>query len=102
MEGDEAVREKMVAVIEATGVTRQVALSHGNIESGVLDNGTRAFVGFSNYNVKPVKGLAATFTLKKRYDNVKTVDGGPVKVEWSGTTAHCTFDLGDSQALLFE
>ena len=25
----------------------------------------------------------------------------PVKVEWSGTTAHCTFDLGDSQALLF-
>lgn len=102
MEGDEAVREKISAVIEATGAMRQVALSHGNIESGVLDNGTRAFVGFSNYNVGGVKGVVATFTLKKRYENVKTLDGAPVKVEWNDTTARCTFDLGDSQALLFE
>ena len=28
--------------------------------------------------------------------------GAAVKVEWSGATARCTFDLGDSQALLFE
>ena len=38
----------------------------------------------------------------KRYDSVKTLDGAPVKVEWDGTTAHCAFDLGDAQALLFE
>jgi hypothetical protein len=38
----------------------------------------------------------------KRYASVKTIDGAPVKIDWDGTTARCTFDLGDSQALLFE
>ena len=49
-----------------------------------------------------MKGLVATFKLKKRYENVKTLDGVPVKVEWDGTTARCAFDLGDSQAVLFK
>ena len=102
MEGDEAVREKIAAVAAEAGATRQIALSHGNIDAGVLDDGLRAFVGFSNYNVGGVKGVVATFTLKKRYENVETLDGAPVKVEWDGTTARCTFDLGDSQALLFK
>ena len=102
MEGDEAVREKIAAVAEAGGATRQIKLSHGNIDAGVLDDGTRAFVGFANYNVSEVKGLVATFKLKKRYENVKTLDGASVKVEWDGTTARCAFDLGDAQALLFE
>ena len=102
MEGDEAVREKIAAVAEAGGATRQIKLSHGNIDAGVLDDGPRAFVGFSNYNVGPVKNVVAEFKLKKRYASVKTLDGAPVKVEWDGTTARCAFDLGDSQALLFE
>ena len=101
MEGDEAVREKIAAVAEAAGSIRQIKLSHGNIDAGVLDDGTRAFVGFANYNVSEVKGFVATFKLKKRYENVKTLDGAPVKVEWDSTTARCEFDLGDSQALLF-
>ncbi len=102
MDGDESVREKIAAVAEAGGATRQIKLSHGNIDAGVLDDGTRAFVGFANYNVGEVKGLVATFKLKKRYENVKTLDGVPVKVEWDDTTARCTFDLGDSQAVLFK
>lgn len=102
MEGDEAVREKIAAVAEAGGATRQIKLSHGNIDAGVLDDGKRAFVGFANYNPRPVKGLVAEFALSKRYDSVKTMDGAPVKVEWDGTTARCAFDLGDAQALLFE
>lgn len=101
MEGDESIREKIAAVAEAAGSIRQIKLSHGNIDAGVLDDGTRAFVGFANYNVSEVKGLVATFKLKKRYENVKTLDGAPVKVEWDSTTARCEFDLGDSQALLF-
>lgn len=68
----------------------------------MLDDGEKAFVGFANYNPKPVKNLVAKFTLRKRYENVKTLDGAPVKVEWDGATARCEFDLGDSQALLFE
>ena len=102
MEGDEAVREKIAAVAEAAGATRQIKLSQGNIDAGVLDDGLRAFVGFANYNVGPTKDLVAEFTLKKRYDCVKTLDGAPVKVEWNSTTAHCTFDLADAQALLFK
>lgn len=102
MEGDDAVREKIAAVAEAAGATRQIKLSHSNIDAGVLDDGLRAFVGFSNYNVGQTKGLVAEFRLKKRYDSIKTLDGAPVKVEWDGTTARCAFDLGDSQALLFE
>ena len=101
MEGDEAVREKIAAVAAEAGATRQIALSHGNVDAGVLDDGRRAFVGFSNYNVGPTKGLVAEFRLRKRYDSVETVDGAPVKVEWDGTTARCEFDLGDAQALLF-
>ena len=102
MEGDEAVREKIAAVAEAAGATRQIKLSHGNIDAGVLDDGKRAFVGFANYNPRPVKGLVAGFALSKRYDSVKTLDGAPVKFEWDGTTARCVFDLNDAQALLFE
>lgn len=102
MEGDEAVREKIAAVAEAGGATRQIKLSHGNIDAGVLDDGEKAFVSFANYNPKPVKKLVAEFALSKRYESVKTMDGAPVKVEWDGTTARCTFDLGDAQALLFE
>ena len=102
MEGDEAVREKIAAVAAKTGATRQIALSHGNIEAGVLDDGKKAFVGFANYNVGTVKGLVAEFRLRKRYDSVETLDGAPVKVEWDGVTARCEFDLGDSQALLFK
>lgn len=102
LEGDEAVREKIAAIAEAGGATRQIKLSHGNIDAGVLDDGKRAFVGFANYNPRPVKGLVAEFALSKRYDSVKTMDGAPVKVEWDGTTARYAFDLGDAQALLFE
>ena len=95
------VKRIFVEVGAEAGSIRQIKLSHGNIDAGVLDDGTRAFVGFANYNVSEVKGLVATFKLKKRYENVKTLDGVPVKVEWDGTTARCEFDLGDSQALLF-
>ena len=102
MEDDEVVREKIAAVAEAAGAKRQIGLSHGNIDAGVLDDGKRAFVGFSNYNLGPVKEVVAEFTLKKHYDSVKTLDGVPVKVDWNGTIARCTFDLADSQALLFE
>ena len=84
------------------GATRQIKLSHGNIDAGVLDDGKRAFVGFSNYNIGQVKEVVAEFTLMKRYASVKTLDDAPVKVEWNGTTARCTFDLGDSQALMLE
>ena len=102
LEGDEAVREKIAAVAEAAGAKRQIRLSHGNIDAGVLDNGRRAFVGFANYNPRPVKGLVAEFALSRRYDSVKALGGAPVKVEWDGPTARCTFDLDDAQALLFE
>ena len=102
LEGDEAVREKIAAVAEVAGAMWQIKLSHGNIEAGVLDDGKRAFVGFSNYNLGQVKDVVAEFTLTKRYASVKTLDGAPVKVEWNGTTVRCAFDLGDSQALLFE
>lgn len=102
LEGDETVREKIAAVVGAAGAAQQIKLSHGNIDAGVLDDGKRAFVGFSNYNLGQVKDVVAEFTLKKRYASVKTLDGAPVKVEWNGTTVRCTFDLGDSQALLFE
>ena len=102
MEGDEAVRAKIAAIAEKAGARRQISLSHGNVDAGVLDDGKRAFVGLANYNPHPVNGLVAEFALKKRYEDVKTLDGEAVKVEWSGTTACCTFDLGDSQALLFE
>ena len=102
LEGDEGVREKIAALAEAAGATRQIMLSHGNIDAGVLDNGRRAFVGFANYNPRPVKGLVAEFALSKRYDSVKALGGAPVKVEWDGPTARCTFDLDDAQALLFE
>ncbi|MBQ6245943.1 MAG: hypothetical protein IJK04_03690, partial [Kiritimatiellae bacterium] len=86
MEGDEAVRETIAAVVAEAGASRQVALSRGNIDVGVLDDGQRAFVGFANYNVGPVEGLVAEFKLKRRYEGVKTLDGAPVKVEWYGTT----------------
>ena len=102
MEGDEAVRGKIAALAEAAGATRQIKLSHGNIDAGVLDNGGRAFIGFANYNPSPVKGLVAEFALSRRYDSVKALDGAPVKVEWNGATARCVFDLTDAQALLFE
>ena len=102
MEGDEAVRAKIAAIAEKAGARRQISLSRGNIDAGVLDDGKRAFVGLANYNPHPVNGLVAEFALKKRYEDVKTLDGEAVKVEWSGTTACCTFDLSDSQALLFE
>ena len=102
LEGDNAVREKIAAVVEAAGATRQIKLSHGNIDAGVLDDGKRAFVGFANYNPGPAKGLVAEFALSRRYDSVKTLDGSPVKVEWDGTTARCTVDLADAQALLFK
>ena len=97
-----AVKADCAAGAEAAGATRQIRLSYGNIDAGVLDDGLRAFVGFSNYNVGPIKDVVAEFKLQKRYDSVKTLDDAPVKVEWDGTTARCTFDLADSQALLFE
>ena len=101
MEGDEAVRARIAAVAEAAGATRQISLSHGNIDAGVLDEGCRAFVGFSNYNPNPVKGVTAEIPMKKRYAAVQTLDGKPVTVEWRGRTAVCTFDLHDAQAILF-
>ena len=59
MEGNEAVREKVASIAEATGAKRQILLSHGNIDAGVLDEGGRAFVGFSNYNPNMVKNVTA-------------------------------------------
>ena len=49
-----------------------------------------------------VTGLVATFKRSKRHGKVETLGGMPGKVEWEGTTARCTFDLGDAQALLFK
>ena len=97
-----AFSEKIAAIAEKAGARRQISLSHGNVDAGVLDDGKRAFVGLANYNPHPIRGLVAEFALKRRYETVSTLDGAAVAVEWSGTTACCTFDLGDSQALLFE
>lgn len=88
--------------IKLTGARRQISLSHGNIDAGVLDDGSRAFVGFANYNLHGINGVVATFKMKRRYRSVKTLDGAPVRVEWDGCTARCTFDLGEAQALLFK
>lgn len=102
MIGDEAVRAKIDAVAVKAGAKRQISLSHGNIDAGVLDEGSRAFVGFANYNLHDINGVVASFKMKRRYESVATIDGAPVTVKWNGRTAVCTFDLGDAQALLFK
>ncbi len=102
MEGDEAIRAKIDSIVRKTGVKRQVSLSHGNIDVGVLDDGSRAFVGFANYNLHGIKEVIASFKMKRHYKNVKTLDGSPIKVVWNGDTVICTFNLDDAQALLFK
>ena len=102
MFGDRAVREKIAAVAASAGASRQVCVSAENVESGILDDGSRAFAGFANYNPAEVRNFVAEFPLKRRYGHVRALDGSRVKVEWSGTTARCTFDLCDSQALLLK